>query len=100
MIAKAGVARHSCRCRSALESEDWRNETFVQYAYCVTVGRLAEWGFRADDVLRYGRKIGGMRLSCRTLTALRSEDWRSATLVQMSFCVRVGRLAEWGFRAA
>ena len=83
------VLRHWCSRRAALRSLVGCYSTFAQIAYCAIVsgGRLSD--FRADDLLRYGRKMGGMRLWCRLRTALGSEDWRNEALVQIAYCVMV-----------
>ena len=80
--------RPSCSMVTAPGSLVADYRTLAQSSYCVRVGRLVEWGFRAVGVLRAGLKIGGIRPSCSWCSAPGSlvADYR--TLVQFAFCVR------------
>ena len=87
---KTGVARPSCRWRTALLSDDQRNSTFAQMTFCVRVGRLVEFDIRADCVLRQGLWWQIIGHWCSWRSALGSEDWRNLTFPQYAFCVSVG----------
>ena len=46
------IIGHWCSVLTALRSEDWQNETFVQMVFCATVGSPALFDIGAVGVLR------------------------------------------------